>query len=163
MIRTICSIVLLFIFMRLSGQILYKHAYVVDTININNPHKAFIQKGANSVKVYCEGDKLNIVNKGNLRKLINSSNIYFTAINFYSFITPKNLYSKGPSNCEEILSPISKGGKVDIFKVEGVDKYLLCLININYFNKKQESVDYKSWKIPFDKGTYVKVVFPLCN
>jgi hypothetical protein len=143
----------------LSAQI--KKAYVVDTINIENPHKAFLRKGGSLLTVYFSGDQLEKVKKSSLKELINDDKVYFTSINFYSFFTPLNSFEKAPGNCNENVTLLS--GKNEIYSVSGVDKFIICLINISYFNEKQVSVDYKSLGVPFEKGTFLKAAYSYCR
>ena len=144
----------------LNGQ--SRDAYVVDTIAIENVHKAFIEKSGSQLTLYFDGSQIDIVKRGNIRDIINDDKIFFSSINYYSFFTPKNASEKAPLNCSETLVNIQKG-KVEISRVEGVDSFILCLINIEAFNRKQESVDFKPWRTQLDQGAYIRVVYPLCH
>ena len=137
-------------------------AYVVDTITINDPHKAFINKGGSLVTIYFDGSKLEQIKNASLKELINDESVYFTAMNFYSFFSPVEYDKTFFNKCSDNFNIAYDTKKISVYKIPDIHRFYLCLINIEYFNYQQRSVDYKIWKTPLDKGAYIKVVFPYC-
>ncbi|MDW7691787.1 hypothetical protein R9C00_16415 [Flammeovirgaceae bacterium SG7u.111] len=137
-----------------------KKSYVVDTIEVSTLYKVFVKKNDCFFQLYAIKEPKKSLKKINLKKIINDDNLFFTNISFYSFFdydNPEKVY-----NCKLNSIKISNG-KVEIHKIEDVEKLLICLVNADFYNERIQSVDYKSWNTVFNKGMYIKLAFPICK
>jgi hypothetical protein len=140
-----------------------ERAYLVDTITINNAHKVFIRKGKTVINFYCDESIIGDVDKMSLKELINHEMIFFTSIDFYSFFQSAKYSRTFFNDCKDEFEVVESSKNLTIYRRTDNVRYYLCLINIDYFNERQASVDYKKWSNPIGKGAFIKVVFPYCG
>lgn len=139
--------------------------YVVDTINISSPI-VFYKPGQSgkfvSSVTEIEGKKFN------LRKSILREDIYIYSNSLYGFLSQNDFdkyHYPDYGNCifrEEYFKEI-KGIVYQKFKKQP-KKFILGLINVDYYNRKVQVYGKKPTIFKrYGNATYYKIAFPLCE
>jgi len=59
---------------------------------------------------------------------------------------------------------LKANNNIEIYEYkQQIDKFILTLVNINYYNKKQSSFESKLIKSYYYKSAYLKMVYPICT
>jgi hypothetical protein len=145
------------------GEKNYKMFYVVDTIIIDKPIIIDYQGGKFVFsKTLIEKNSIN-------RAFLKRPDVFLLGSNLYYDLWPED-YKKYiyPDNgkCDDIISINSKNK--NILSYEYADKsvrFILCLINSNYYNVKHNTVDGEYYQITSNdiKNSFFKIVYPICE
>lgn len=144
------------------GESNYKNFYIVDTIKINNPILFYYQRGR---FVTC-ADTL-FKQKKITEKFLKRPDVFVFSWNLrsdFDLSQLKRYKYKDYGKCD-VKKQISnyKGVELYRFTCDSV-KFILGMINVNYFNSAHVSADGSYWiKQTDQKILYYKIVYPLCE
>ncbi|VBB45608.1 hypothetical protein TRIP_D310003 [uncultured Paludibacter sp.] len=143
------------------GEKNYKSFYIVDTITISNPIKVFSKKyggpfvfSKNKLKDY--NQKWSFFMEPDV--FICGFDLYYV-LDYQSF---KKYKYPDYGGCDEKESDI-KVRDLEIYEYPKNTKFILGLINGNYYHIKHRSERYFRIPIKNLKSIYIKIVYPLCE
>ena len=145
------------------GETNYKSFYVVDTIKIENP----IIVNDHGKRVVCS--KVLVKDIGIDEAFFKRPDVFMLGEDLYYDLNSKD-YKKyhypDYGNCEEIKldTLINKQITIYWYTTDSV-RFILCLINSNYYNIKHRTIDSEYFRIMNNdqKNSYYKIVYPICN
>ena len=145
------------------GESNYKNFYVVDTIKLENP----IIINCHGKKVVCSKELLSKVKIDKM--FFNRPDVFILGVDLYYDLNPndyKRYHYPDYGSCEEVILDISTNKDITAYKYtkESV-RFILCLINANYYNKKHSTLDSAWYRIVNNdqKNSFYKIVYPLCG
>jgi hypothetical protein len=143
------------------GEDNFKQFYIVDTIVIKEP--IIIRSQQYGGPFIIEKEKLN--NYQNSIEFLLSPDIFILGFDLYrdlEFSDYKKISYSAKGGCVIQESEIKMNG-IEIREYESDPKFILGLINTNYYHVKHNSESYFNIPIKDSKITYIKIVYPLCE
>lgn len=141
---------------------LNRAAYIVDTITMNNPVRIFFWEGDKYFTFLVEKENLDALSKASFKEVLNDPYTLVFSTSFYVFFPESKL--NYDLNCKYKSLPDNIAGRHEVSEFESSSvKFVLALVNNNFFHLEDSSVE--EMKIPNNqyKSTYIKVVFPICE
>lgn len=145
-----------------SGEENYQSLYITDTIEIKDPVMVTLSKRGRSTSFYISEDDLDIIYDKNLEEISQSPKVFFSGSNLFEYF-PLDFPIDKIYDCMGSSIKDARNGIVTSSLIKPVNKFVLALVTINYYNKNESSLEYLRLKTGWDKSTYIKVVFPLCD
>lgn len=141
----------------------YKSFYLVDTIKLESP----IIVNNHGGKIICSKALLKNIRID--KAFFKRPDVFILGEDLYYDLNPKDYkkyhYPDG-GNCEisKIDTLIGKGITVYKYKTDSI-RFILCLINSNYYNIKHRTIDAGWYRIINNdqKNSYYKIVYPICK
>ena len=137
--------------------------YVVDTISLQEPTLFNLSKYDGEFLVEKE-----FLNKNSDKKrLIKTGEAYIYSNDFYYYLESNKFKSYDyPNNggCSNDKKIVSYNGLTYSYFTNKPKRFIVCLINAMYYNKKAATADIgKTYYHKDRKNVYYKMVFPLCE
>jgi hypothetical protein len=143
------------------GENNYKAFYLVDTISINMPVRIYSKRFGGMF----------VMSSEKLKKYRNDidffldPNVFLLGYDLYRDLDNEDYYRyRYPDNggCHIQIGEINIDG-LEIYDYPKNTRFILGLINANYYHIKHNSSEYFNIPIRHSKITYLKMVYPLCQ
>lgn len=142
------------------GESNYKNYYIVDTISIKNPIRITSNKFCN--RMFVTGDSV-LKNFDNNIEFFHRPDVFLYEIDLYRIIEYNDILNskiKLPS-CD-VYRETGEFKNVELYKFNVEPRFILCMMNLNYYNIKYNSCE-KLWPRNINrKSQFIKVVYPIC-
>lgn len=143
------------------GEEDYKSFYVVDTISIKNPVRVYSQKHGGMFIL--SSDKLKAYR--NEADFFLSPDVFILGQDLYRDLNKEDFkrYNYPDRGGCEVRESDTKVDGLEIYEFVSQPRFILGLINTNYYHVKHNSEVYFNIPVKNPKATYHKMVFPLCK
>lgn len=144
------------------GEVNHSNFYMVDTIQITNPVMVFVKEGNLSATIYLSEDNISKIEGRKFKDIIKEPFIFLEYSNIYNLLDDEEIktFKYNHDKCNYTL--INEIKNLEIYRVNS-NHFLMGLININHYNKKNSSESKRFIETELSKSCYYKVVFPICN
>lgn len=136
---------------------------VVDTVTMESPVLFNLSKYDGEFIV----EKQHLKNNSDKKRLIKKGKVYIYSNDFYYYLNSDKFNSYDyPDNggCRNNKKVINDNGLSYSHFVDRPKKFIVCLINALYYDKKSATADIgKTYYHKSKKDTYYKILFPLCE
>jgi len=142
------------------GENNYKNFYIVDTITIENPILTSYYGGRFVFsRQLLEKTKIN-------SDFFKRPDVFLLGFDLYYDMNPrdyKRYNYQDDGNCKT-KKVVSNQKHIEIYEyTNNPVRFILCLINVNYYNVKHNAENYYQICIKDQKNSFYKIVFPLCK
>ena len=147
---------------RVDFDALNRGGYIVDTLSLREPVRLFHFSDGGYLTFLVEKELLGSLRKASFMDLLNNPQAFVLNTSFYSLFPASDLKVDCACAYTRISFPNRKGHEAAKFNHPNT-RFILALVNINYFHLKAVSLEEKLIPATLFRSTYVKVAFPICE